>query len=97
MELCREGLNLSNVQATRILRGKVNLIIVYACAAAQTVSENRGTIGDGWRFCQELSTYTNTPVIASTHTQRYDLFVGKFGSTWDYISTSGRGVIHYGH
>ena len=93
LQLCSTGLTLENVQHTRILDGVVRRIILYACAPAHTATGNAGTRGDGWRFCQELATYTNANVVASTVIQESIDFRG----TFDYLSTLGEGIINFGH
>jgi len=72
LQLGREGLNLFNVGLTRAWRGLVDLIVLFACAPADTASYNRGTWGDGRRFVGELALHSGTRVIAARDTQRYD-------------------------
>ena len=45
LQLGRQGLNLFNVGLTRAWRGLVDLIVLFACAPADTASYNRGTWG----------------------------------------------------
>ncbi|MCK5895254.1 MAG: hypothetical protein KAG20_00530 [Cocleimonas sp.] len=93
LQLCATGLTLENVQHTQRLQGVVETIILYACAPAHTARGNGATQGDGWRFCQELATYTNANIVASTVIQEYRPFRG----TWDYLSTLGGGIVNFGH
>ncbi len=91
--LCRENLTLNNVAQTRVLRGKVERIILYVCSPALTQSNNeRGTARDGWLLCQSLATYTGAHVVASTVTQNY---TRNFHNLWTRLTTEG--VIDFGH
>jgi hypothetical protein len=71
LQLGREGLNLFNVGLTASWKGLVELIVVFACAPADTYEANRGTWGDGRRFCGELALWSGARVIAARDTQRY--------------------------
>lgn len=72
LQLGREGLSLLNVDLTRAWSGLIDLIVVFACAPADTASYNRGTWGDGRRFVGELALHTGARVIAARDTQYYN-------------------------
>jgi hypothetical protein len=71
LHLCREGLTNRNLTETAVLFGKVNRIILLACAPAGSTPMNVGRNGDGRRFCGELALYTGADVMASSETQMY--------------------------
>ena len=71
LQLGREGLNLFNVSLTRAWNGLVDVIVLFACAPADTADYNRGTWGDGRRFAGELALISGARVIAARDTQRY--------------------------
>ncbi len=82
LQLCREGLNNRTVRLGRILRGHVQTIVVYACAAADTHGNFQSMAGDGQLLCRELAAYTNATVYASAATQYYAPETGDFG-VWE--------------
>lgn len=71
LQLGYEGLTLWTVHLTDAWRGLVDLIVLFACAPADTYEPNRGTWGDGRRFCGELALRTRARVIAARDTQTY--------------------------
>ena len=74
LQLCREGLSLSNVILSRSWnngRPLINRITVYACAPAATGPGNAGTMGDGRRLMGELAMWSGAEVIAARDTQIY--------------------------
>ncbi|MBW8270050.1 hypothetical protein [Caldovatus aquaticus] len=71
LQLGREGLSLFNVGLTASWKGLVDLIVIFACAPADTYEANRGTWGDGRRFCGELALWSGARVIAARDTQYY--------------------------
>ncbi|HEY0715123.1 MAG TPA: hypothetical protein VGF45_20755 [Polyangia bacterium] len=73
LQLCREGLNLSNVHLTGVLEGLVDVIILYACGPAHTRPGFRNTAADGQRLCAEIAGWTNAEVIAAVETQYYNM------------------------
>lgn len=72
LQLGQEGLNLYNVGLTAAWSGLVDLIVLFACAPADTADYNRGTWGDGKRFVGELALHTGARVIAARDTQYYN-------------------------
>ena len=79
LQLCREGLNNRTVGLGRILRGHVETIVVYACAAADTHANFQAMAGDGQLLCRELAAHTGATVYASAATQYYAPETGDFG------------------
>ncbi|TQF77333.1 hypothetical protein FK498_13120 [Elioraea sp. Yellowstone] len=71
LQLGREGLTLFNVRQVAQWQGLVDLIVLFACATADTYAPNRGTWGDGRRFCGELALWSGARVIAARDTQTY--------------------------
>jgi hypothetical protein len=65
LQLCKEGLTLSNVGKTASWKGLVQRI-------TNTDSTQRGSWGDGGRFCGELALHTGAVVVASSATQYYN-------------------------
>jgi len=72
LQLCAEGLKPFNASLTARWRGRVNRIVVFACAPADTGRGNEGTRGDGRRFCGELALWSGAEVIAARDTQYYN-------------------------
>jgi hypothetical protein len=74
LQLCKEGLSLSNVILTQSWNADkplIKRITVYACAPADTGPGNAGTADDGRRFMGELALWSGAEVIAARDTQRY--------------------------
>jgi len=74
LQLCREGLSLSNailLQSWNPGKPLINRITVYACAPAATGQGNQGTVADGRRFMGEIALWTGAEVIAARDTQVY--------------------------
>jgi hypothetical protein len=72
LQLGAEGLDLFNVGLTRAWSGLIDLIVLFACAPADTAVYNRGTWGDGRRFVGELALHSGARVIAARDTQYYN-------------------------
>ncbi|WP_137125680.1 hypothetical protein [Roseomonas sp. HF4] len=72
LQLGNEGLNLFNYGLAGSWKGLVDLIVLFACAPADTASGNAGTWGDGKRFCGYLALTTGARVIAARDTQYYN-------------------------
>ena len=93
LELCREFLSLANVSETSVLSGKVTKITIFACSTADTAPYNRGTDGDGRRFCGQIAQLTRAEVIAAVQTQRYT----HLPSIWQFLTGRNReGTIDFG-
>jgi hypothetical protein len=73
LAFCKEGLNLQNVSKARVLGGRVQQMIVYACGPARTRAGFQNTSADGRRFCSELAGYSGATVYAATDTQYYTM------------------------
>lgn len=71
LQLGQQGLNLFNYGLTSAWNGLVDLIVVFACAPADTGAGNAGTWGDGKRFCGYLALTSGARVIAARDTQYY--------------------------
>ena len=71
LAFCKEGLSLQNVSKARVLSGRVQQMIVYACGPARTRSGFKSTAADGARFCSELAGHSGATVYAATDTQYY--------------------------
>src|SRR4029450_1714730 len=56
--LCKEELTNNTVHMLRPLRGKVDKIVLLACAAAHTAKGNTRLDGDGDLFCHRLLALT---------------------------------------
>ena len=78
LQLCMEGLKLFNASLTARWRGRVNRIVVFACAPADTGRGNEGTRGDGRRLCGELALWSGAEVIAARDTQYYNGVVAHY-------------------
>jgi hypothetical protein len=81
LQLCSEGLSLSNTDVTVQLKGDIRTITIFSCATADTGEGNAGTVADGMRFCGEIAMYTGATVLAATQTQFYN----DAKTFWDYV------------
>ena len=72
LQLGRNNLTLFNVSQTAAWRNLVDLIVVFACAPADTGPGNRGTYADGKRFMGEFALWSQSRVIAARDTQFYN-------------------------
>ena len=71
LQLCREGLTRGTVAKTEVLKGLVNEILVYACAAADTHPDMVGTTWDGRDLFSRMAVHTGAVVYAADVTQWY--------------------------
>lgn len=71
LQLCRENLTLSTVSQMAALEGFVDVIKVYACAAAETHPDLAMTKWDGQRLFGEMALHTGATVLAADVTQWY--------------------------
>jgi len=67
----REGLKHKNVASWRSIGDKVEDIVVYSCAAANTLPGREGTTSDGRGLMSKLAFYTNATVFAADKIQYY--------------------------
>lgn len=65
LQLGKQGLNLFNYGLAGSGKGLVDLMVLFACAPADTASGNVGTWGDGKRFCGHPALTTGTRLIAA--------------------------------
>jgi hypothetical protein len=72
LQLGRDNLTLFNVSQTADWKKLVDLIVIFACAPADTGPNNAGTWGDGRRFMGELALWSGARVIAAKETQYYN-------------------------
>lgn len=71
LQLGKEGLVHSNAAQWTAIRGAVSNIVVYACAAADTQRNNRGTTADGRYLMGALAIHTQATVYAADRIQWY--------------------------
>ena len=87
LQLCKQGLDRSNVDQTYVLKGHVSEITLYACGPANTRRGLEGTFADGRMFCSELAYCSGATVIAASQTQLYD--TSFFGNVIDFGTWEG--------
>ena len=100
LQLGREDLTHQNVSMWAAIRGKVENIVIYACAAADTEPNNEGTKGDGRYLMGALAIHTDANVFAADKIQWYGtrrgLATGRFdfgdweGSLFQFVPSGGR-------
>jgi hypothetical protein len=78
LQLGAEGLTPATVPCFRAMRGLVNVIILFACAAADVAPSSTHASGDGAWLCTQLAVMTQARVIASSATQLYTYGGGLF-------------------
>lgn len=78
MQLGAEGVFHNNVSRWTAIAGTVKRIVVYACSAAATRPDNRGTTADGKYLMGALAIHTGAFVYAADQNQSYDT-IGKHG------------------
>ncbi len=72
-----ENLTLYNVNKLTAWRGLIDVIVLFACAPADTGPGNAGTRGDGRRLLGEMALWTDARVIGARDTQFYNDATGK--------------------
>ena len=84
MQLGAEEVRHYNVSAWRAVRDKIEDIVVYSCAAADTQPNNVGTAADGKYLMGALALHTNATVYAAEQIQWYrtEMGVYNFGA-WE--------------
>jgi len=85
LQLCKESLRVSNIQAVRILSGHFSKIWLMACGPAGTL------VHPSRPFCREFAHYANTTVIASDTAQLYH------PGTHDALARISRRVLRFGN
>jgi hypothetical protein len=103
LELGAEDLLHSNVGRWGAIKGRTRNIVVYACAAANTLPENVGTDADGRYLMGALAIHTGAHVYAGDLIQWYTTHAGltngrfEFGSwegqLWHFSPTGGNASI----
>jgi hypothetical protein len=74
LALGREKVNHQNVVLWRAIVNKVENIVVYACAAADTQGRNAGTDADGRYLMGALAIHTRATVYAADRIQLYGTY-----------------------
>jgi hypothetical protein len=90
LKLGREGLNHSNVEAWRAIRGKADNIVIYACAAADRQPGNELTVADGRYLMGALALYTAADVYAADSIQWYDTYKDRPNGAYDFRAWEGQ-------
>jgi hypothetical protein len=78
LQLGAENLTFTTVPCFRALRGLVNVIVLFSCAAADVAPGANHTSGDGAWLCTQLAVITQARVVASSATQLYTYGGGLF-------------------
>ena len=84
--LGRENLRHSNVSFWRFMRERIENIVIYACAAADTQPGNEGSTSDGRYLMSALALHTNADVYAADRIQYY---VPGIGSSYNFGAWEG--------
>ncbi len=102
LALGREKVNHQNVVLWRAIANKVENIVVYACAAADTQGHNAGTDADGRYLMGALAIHTRATIYAADRIQYYrtyhNLDYGRFewegweGRVWRFDPSGAPGV-----
>jgi hypothetical protein len=82
LQLGKERVLHGNVSLWEAIRDKVENIIVYACAPANTEKGNEGTTADGKYLMGALAIHTNAYVYAADRIQWYHKHIMNFGK-WE--------------
>lgn len=105
LELCREGLGCWNVGLTRMIRDRIDKIIIYSCSAAESHPDPNhfsyiGDSADGQRLMAELAFNTRARVYAADATQYSDLMadgrynLGRwYGNVYEFDPETGNSEI----
>jgi len=90
LELGKEGLLHSNVDQWRQVRNKMENIVVYACAAADTQLGNELTKADGRYLMGALALQTNADVYAADSIQWYETYKGLRNGAFKFADWEGQ-------
>lgn len=74
LHLAREDVLHANVVRWEAIKGTVDNIVVYACAASDTQPGNAGTTADGRYLMGALAIHTNATVYAADRIQWYSTY-----------------------
>jgi hypothetical protein len=84
LELGLENVLHGNVSMWEAIAGKVNHIVVYSCAAANTEAGNEGTTADGRYLMGALAIHTRASVYAADRIQWYSTYNGLSNGAYDF-------------
>lgn len=84
LQLGREDVLHSNVHRWTAIRGKVQNIVVYSCAASNTESGNEGTTADGRYLMGALAIHTQANVYAADRIQWYSKYKNRPDGRFDF-------------
>lgn len=84
LELGREGVFHRNVALWASIANKVDNIVVYSCAAADTQSGNEGTTADGRYLMGALAIHANATVYAADRIQWYSTHNNLSNGRYDF-------------
>lgn len=90
LQLGRENMLHTNVGAWTAVRGKVDNIVVYSCAAANTESGNRGTTADGKYLMGALALHSGATVFAADRIQWYSTHNGLGNGRFEFGEWEGQ-------
>lgn len=88
--LGRELLRHNNVHLWRAVKGKIDEIVVYACAAADTQPAHVGTKADGRYLMRALALHTRATVYAADKIQWYHTHDGLKNGAYQFGRWEGR-------
>jgi hypothetical protein len=90
LELGQEDVLHENVARWTAIANKVDNIVVYSCAAANTEAGNEGTTADGRYLMGALAIHTNANVYAADRIQWYSTYNGLTNGRFDFGAWEGR-------
>jgi len=94
LQLGRENLLHHNVSMWTSIQNKVENIIIYACAAANTERGNEGTNADGRYLMGALAIYTNAHVFAADRIQWCSTYKGLSNGRFEFGQWEGQ-LLHF--
>jgi hypothetical protein len=90
LQLGKEDMLHTNVDRWVAIRDRVESIVVYSCAAANTERGNEGTSADGRYLMGALAIYTNADVYAADRIQWYSTWQNKADGAFDWGKWEGK-------
>jgi hypothetical protein len=90
LQIGRENLLHQNVDKWKAIRNKVDNIVVYACAAADTQPGNEFTEADGRYLMGALAIHTNSAVYAADKIQWYSTYNELKNGCYDFGAWEGQ-------
>jgi hypothetical protein len=94
LELGAEDVLHSNVARWRAIKGRAQNIVIYACAAASTLSENVGTTADGRYLMGALALNTGAHVYAGDLIQWYTKHANLSNGRFEFGAWEGQ-LLHF--